>query len=485
MGRNGLGVVAAGLGGVGLWALLSGLATPVEFAGEAPPAPADRAPASVSSAAPLDGGELVRVLGCGGCHQGVGDADAAREASPAFGPDGIPLDPDFVYTYLADPERRRTGIAPTRMPDFRLSERERLALAVFLAGGPDGGPVGEAGARHPDVDAADGERLFAAFNCGACHTHPDARTWSDGPDLGREGARVRPQWLRDYLAEPRTIRPTGHRPGLGSRMPDFRLTDDELEAVSAYLLSLSDPEPEPTAVEAAPTPFRARRTERLVRDRLSCLGCHALEGEGGRLGPPLDGVAERLAPAFVRSMIHRPRETVPGARMPAPLFAPERLDEVARWLVHREGTWAGGDEVPVLELVGAGAAGPPVGNLDVGGDESMAEADGAALYGRWCAHCHGAGGEGDGWNAGYLGVMPTPHASDSLMSERPDDTLYDGVHAGGWVLDRSNRMPAFGRTLGRDQIRALVGYIRTLCDCLGPAWSRDGRPGDDRRGAGR
>ena len=61
------------------------------------------------------------------------------------------------------------------------------------------------------------------------------------------------------------------------------------------------------------------------------------------------------------------------------------------------------------------------------------------------------------------------------MSPRPDDTLYDGIHAGGWILGKSHRMPGFGASLDDDQIRSLVAYIRTLCDCQGPAWSRDGR----------
>jgi hypothetical protein len=57
------------------------------------------------------------------------------------------------------------------------------------------------------------------------------------------------------------------------------------------------------------------------------------------------------------------------------------------------------------------------------------------------------------------------------MSLRPDDTLYDGIAAGGWVLDRSHRMPAFGEALAPETIRGLVDYIRVLCDCQGPRWA--------------
>jgi mono/diheme cytochrome c family protein len=63
------------------------------------------------------------------------------------------------------------------------------------------------------------------------------------------------------------------------------------------------------------------------------------------------------------------------------------------------------------------------------------------------------------------------------MSVRSDDVLYGAIAGGGAIMNRSPRMPAFGETLPDAQIRALVRYIRTLCGCEGPAWSRDGPPG--------
>ena len=108
---------------------------------------------------------------------------------------------------------------------------------------------------------------------------------------------------------------------------------------------------------------------------------------------------------------------------------------------------------------------------------AAAPADGVALYTAQCAPCHGVQGAGDGFNAPFLPVAPTAHADSAAMSQRPDDTLYDGIHAGGWILGKSHRMPAFGASLDHGEKRALVAYIRTLCRCQGPAWSRDGRRG--------
>ncbi|MEW5915242.1 MAG: cytochrome c, partial [Gemmatimonadota bacterium] len=99
----------------------------------------------------------------------------------------------------------------------------------------------------------------------------------------------------------------------------------------------------------------------------------------------------------------------------------------------------------------------------------------AGLYARFCAGCHGTTGAGDGPNAQYLPVRPAPHRASAAMSQRPDDSLFDTIAGGGEIMNRSPRMPAFGQTLTAQEISSLVRYIRSLCDCEGPGWSRDGK----------
>ena len=209
--------------------------------------------------------------------------------------------------------------------------------------------------------------------------------------------------------------------------------------------------------------FAAARTERLLQDRWACLGCHRLDGRGGEIGPPLDGVAERLGPDAVLGMIRDPESTLPGTRMPRQPMPEREARRLAAYLVSREARGAGtAPSTRALAPAPEPASGPP---------------NGAALYARHCAPCHGEAGRGDGWNAPNLPVQPTAHADSAVMSRRPDDTLFDAIHSGGWVLDGSPRMPAFGELLSAEEIRALVRHIRALCACEGPAWSRDGEVG--------
>jgi mono/diheme cytochrome c family protein len=202
--------------------------------------------------------------------------------------------------------------------------------------------------------------------------------------------------------------------------------------------------------------FSKQKAERLLADHLPCLGCHTLNGQGGRIGPDLSTVRERRSPAYIAAMVGDPQRVAPGSAMPRTLMPESTKELITIYLSSLPGNAA--DD-------GRGrAAAPPSPGRD--------PPDGPALYARWCAACHGPTGKGDGPNADHLPVKPAAHASADAMAARPDDSLFDTIASGGPVMNRSPRMPAFGATLSSPEIRALVRHIRTLCRCEGPAWSR-------------
>jgi mono/diheme cytochrome c family protein len=209
------------------------------------------------------------------------------------------------------------------------------------------------------------------------------------------------------------------------------------------------------APAAALSHVAVERTERMLENRLACLGCHRIGDQGGRIGPSLNAISERADAAYVLAVIGDPAASIPGTLMPHQRLRDADISRLTTYLM----------SLPAQAADAAGAASaPPV--LEV--EDRL---NGSALYARYCAACHGESGRGEGWNADNLPVIPTPHADAELMSTRADDTLFDAIYAGGFVLDRSARMPAFGAMLDREQIRALVTHIRTLCDCSQPAWA--------------
>ena len=202
------------------------------------------------------------------------------------------------------------------------------------------------------------------------------------------------------------------------------------------------------------TPFARQKAVTLLENQLSCLGCHEYRGHGGRSAPSLTTVGERRSPKYIRAIIEDPQTALPGVAMPKHVMAPQVRDLVAQFL--SEG--ARGADTP--RLTAPRTATSPSGPL---------------LYEKWCASCHGATGTGDGINARDLPVKPANHADGVAMSKRADDALYDVIAAGGLQTGRSARMPAFGQTLSRAEIRALVAQLRRLCNCKAPGWSADGK----------
>lgn len=208
----------------------------------------------------------------------------------------------------------------------------------------------------------------------------------------------------------------------------------------------------PLAAQEAVSPFAALKARTLLREQLPCLGCHELDGDGGRNAPSLTTVGQRRSAAYIRAIIDDPQAVVPGAAMPRTVMAASTRETIARLLTRH----AVAGPPPPDRVARAVTAVPPV-----------------ALYKKWCVSCHGERGAGDGPDASRLAVRPAVHASAEAMSLRSDDALFDAIAGGGSVMGKSARMPAFGATLTALEMRSLVAYIRQLCRCAGPAWSRD------------
>jgi mono/diheme cytochrome c family protein len=202
--------------------------------------------------------------------------------------------------------------------------------------------------------------------------------------------------------------------------------------------------------------FAEQKAELLLRDKLPCLGCHQLAGEGGRLAPDLATVRTRRSAAYIAAIVRDPQRVRPGTSMPRHPMPASQEQLIVNYLATRAGA-ATGDSAEAI----AGAA--------------TEDRTAPALYTRFCAGCHGATGGGDGPNAKSLPVPPAAHRSPAAMSPRSDAALFDAIAAGGAIMNRSPRMPAFALVLQPAEIQSLVRHIRGLCRCEGPAWSTDGR----------
>ena len=168
-----------------------------------------------------------------------------------------------------------------------------LFVAAVMAQGPPAGRGQNAGG--PAVES--GATLYRA-RCAECHGadgkgvagHDLTRLWASGATDERVFQTIR-------NGVPNTIMPSSTAP------------DGELQALIAYLRSLSGPAP------TEPLRGNAENGERLFS--ANCSSCHAINGRGGRLGPDLSRIAQ--SPQQLIEAIRTPAASTPAGYRPVTL----------------------------------------------------------------------------------------------------------------------------------------------------------------------
>ena len=89
---------------------------------------------------------------------------------------------------------------------------------------------------------------------------------------------------------------------------------------------------------------------------------------------------------------------------------------------------------------------------------------GEPLYATYCASCHGARGAGDGPVAASLDPTPARHDDGAYMNALPNEQLFKVIKQGGPAVGKSQLMAPWGGTLGDDQIRDVIAFVRSLAN---------------------
>jgi ubiquinol-cytochrome c reductase cytochrome c subunit len=168
-----------------------------------------------------------------------------------------------------------------------------------------------------------------------------------------------------------------------------------------------------------------------------CAWCHGSAGEGTNLGPTLIGSGAASADFMLttgRMPIARPEIQPQGDE---PHYGPEEI-------------------AALVAFVGSLGSGPPI---PVVSPENGDLAEGALLYERNCAACHGSTGGGGALTSGL-----TAPALDRATARQ----IAEAVRIGG-SGELTGDMPKFGsETMDEDQLNAVVRYTLSLRDPAEP-----------------
>ena len=228
-------------------------------------------------------------FGCTVCHGGQGEATTFREAAHQ------------PIAHWPDTMKPRELIEA----NCGTCHRERQPQDTFLLG--------------------EGRTIIAESGCIACHNIPgffldEVRA----PRLESIGESVRPDWLQNWLTDPKSY-------SSEERMPNFRLKPEEIKGLSAFLLSQKDIPPlDSSRVDWS----KADPAQGQVLFRESrCVSCHMLDDRGGTLGPDLSKVGSKVRREWLYSYIKNPMRDQPETLMLRYRFSDDQIRDLAEYMM--------------------------------------------------------------------------------------------------------------------------------------------------------
>ena len=169
------------------------------------------------------------------------------------------------------------GLADQLQDRQQFLDLVKYLMDIAATGKPAAQPMHSLGGGKVD-QRIEGLALLDEFNCTSCH-QTDAKGLfpsKQGPDLTKVTARIDPQYIQRYLADPQRVKP-------GTRMPGMQrnLSEDLLrrtaEGITHYLSSLSGQPFQRQALD----PQAAKRGEEVFHS-VGCVACHSPRNEAGR-----------------------------------------------------------------------------------------------------------------------------------------------------------------------------------------------------------
>jgi sulfur oxidation c-type cytochrome SoxX len=392
------------------------------------------------------GRALMADRNCTACHEVPGH-DVAEVRAPRL--DGLPrkVGSAWLRGWLKKPK----GYLPkSRMGDFRLAPADVEALTAFLL-------LQQQTALKLDsvdwrrADPEQGGEIFRRSRCVTCH-ELEGRGGTLGPDLTHIGAKVSRDWIYSWIRDPHRFQPN-------TLMPRFRLRDEEVRDLAAYLAAEQGQVPEGFAGSAAaPDPALVGEGRRLF-ERRGCYSCHALEGFPplARIGPKLTAIGDRVLeplplvargilptlPNWLFTKLSGPERVLASARMPTFGFAEDEAAAVSVALLSLRAR-----EVP-----------PGLTSHDPVQPPYVPQGDFGALVRRYrCLSCHTLGGSG---HRTTTGAPLSTVALDRIGSQLRRDYLEAYLQKPIAVrVNLKERMPHLN--IAPEEARILADHLSTV-----------------------
>lgn len=275
---------------------------------------------------------------CASCHaiQNAAGNLVGGNLGPELTGIGTKAKPEWLQDWIANPDHYDPQ---TMMPRYRFAPSQVATLVGFLASKTEPDFVANVHVSPATKEQIEhGKRLVVENGCAACHEINGIRKPENfAPELSRIGSKplnqilfidgvehTLPEYIGAKVRNPRAFGPS-------LKMPQFKFTPQQVDAVTVALLALTDraqtqpPEMRIPAIQQ--TKYQPAGTAGQLMHELRCFTCHSINGHGGDMAPDLtwEGTAvqrdwlvqflknpETLRPALIRRM---PKFNLPDAEI--------------------------------------------------------------------------------------------------------------------------------------------------------------------------
>jgi mono/diheme cytochrome c family protein len=277
--------------------------------------------------------DLGRVDRCATCHLGIEDPAFAMAPAPFRAHPGTWLTTHpverFGCTVCHDGQGEATDYEGAAHKPIPHVERSLRPLETIEA---------NCGTCHRSREPpnaprlAEGRRLIVESGCVGCHEIPGFEGLIfRGPALDRLGYKVRPDWLRAWLKNPKDYL-------TNSRMGNFRLSDAEIAGLAALLLSQKAPGPLAGAVDWGKADTANGKA---LFGELRCVSCHAVGGRGGTMGPELTRIGDKVRRDWIFGFLKDPHKEQPDTAMLEYRLRDDQIRDLAAFLLEEYRTPGG------------------------------------------------------------------------------------------------------------------------------------------------
>jgi|GEM_PF-695782 cytochrome c2 len=179
-----------------------------------------------------------------------------------------------------------------------------------------------------------GKGLIKELNCAGCHQVPvEERRYM--PPLDGIGRKTTRSWLRQWLTNPRSMRPD-------TPMPYFPMSAEEVNILTEFLLSFQELPPGVTLPDTT-TMAALAQTEKInekeapptgesLFNKARCVSCHTVVGEGGGLVVEIGDVGSKIHTEWLYAYLRSPRTLMRDVPMPQYGFSLRELYEVTKYI---------------------------------------------------------------------------------------------------------------------------------------------------------